>query len=230
MPRVLQPELMDDPALSSADHELALRGLARINRLSLASRAHLAPLKRLAMRLGRPVRVVDVASGSGDGAVALARAAWDVGIGVDLTMTDISERAADLCRSRARACGLEADVLVLDVVESPLPEADLVTCSLFMHHLTEANAVSALDRMRAACRDGIVSVNDLRRCVWGSALAVAVPRLLTRSRVVHTDAVISARAAFTSGEMLGLAERAGMPGARVRRCYPARMTMTWDTQ
>jgi hypothetical protein len=38
-------------------------------------------------------------------------------------------------------------------------------------------------------------------------------RLVTRSPVVHTDAVLSVRAAFTKPELLSLAERAGMPSA-----------------
>jgi hypothetical protein len=46
--------------------------------------------------------------------------------------------------------------------------------------------------------------------------------------VVHTDASISARAAFTPQELLDLAERAGMRGVRVRACFPARMTLVWD--
>jgi hypothetical protein len=75
---------------------------------------------------------------------------------------------------------------------------------------------------------GVVSVNDLRRGAWGSVLADTVPRVVTGSRVVHSDAAVSARAAWTAPELLDLAARAGMGGARVRPCFPARMTMVWS--
>lgn len=229
MPRALQPELMDDPALPADEHTLALRGLARINQLSAAARYHLPALRRIASRVPGAVRVVDVASGSGDGAVAFALAAQARGIAVELTMTDISPRAVDQAMARATDRGVEARALVLDAVEGELPTADLVTCSLFLHHLSESQAERTLRGMRAACPQGTVSVNDLRRGRWGTLLARTVPRLVTTSKVVHTDAVISAKAAFTPAELEGLAERAGMSGGVVRSAFPARMTMTWSS-
>ena len=227
--RVLQPELMDDPGLDVWSHTHALRGLARINRLSLAGRVHWPALCRVASRLDRPVRVTDAASGSGDGAVALARLARKRGIGVELTLTDLSPRAVGLAGTRAERAGIRARTRVVDATAGPLPEGDLLICSLFAHHLTESQAVGLLANMRRACVGGLVSVNDLRRCRWGTVLARTVPRMVTRSPVVHTDAAISAGAAFTERELLDLCGQAGLEGAVVRRCFPARMTMTWST-
>ncbi len=224
---------MDDPGLDPLDHARALRGLARMNRLSLAGRAHLPALVMAAGRAKGPVRVLDVAAGGGDMAVALALAARRRGIPVRLTLADISPLAVEVGRHRLCEAGLDAEGVVLDAVAGPLPEADLVVCSLFMHHLTESQAVSVLANMRLSCsgragEGGVLSVNDLRRGVWGRVLADTVPRVATRSRVVHTDASISARAAFAPEELLDLAARAGMRGARVRACFPARMTLVWD--
>lgn len=233
--RVLQPELMDDPGLDAAEHAHALRGLARINRLSGAGRVHLPALRMAWARSGGPVRVLDVASGSGDGAVALLAAAQREGIACSLTVADVSERAVAAACDRARSAGIDASGVVVDAVSGPLPEADLVVCSLFLHHLTEDQVASLLTNMRACVRGGgdgnggVVSINDLRRGAWGTALADVAPRLVTRSRVVHTDASISARSAFTPRELLELADRAGMRGASVRPCFPARMSLVWDS-
>ncbi len=219
---------MDDPALDPGEHAHALAGLARVNRLSLAGWAHRPALRRAHRRLaGVPVRVLDVASGGGDGAIALARWAARRGVPVSLALADVSPRALGLAERRAGAAGVAVDTVTLDAVRDPLPACDLVTCSLFLHHLAEPDVVRLLSNMRAAC-SGVISVSDLRRTAWGTALAVTVPRLLTRSPVVHTDAVISARAAFTPGELSGLAHQAGLSDAKVRPCFPSRMTLTWE--
>jgi len=235
---VLEPELMDDPALDPSDHDRALRGLARINRLSFAGRAHLPALALAAGRSGgggraaAGVRVLDVGAGSGDGAVSLALAAKRRGVAVKLVLADISPRAVEAGRNRAAQAGLDAEGVVVDAVggAGTLPAADLAVCSLFLHHLTEVQALAVLGNMRESVSEvgGVVSVNDLRRGAWGSVLANTVPRMVTRSPVVHTDAAISARAAWTASELLDLAARAGMSGARVHPCFPARMTLVWS--
>ena len=68
--------------------------------------------------------------------------------------------------------------------------------------------ISLLYKMRCAARR-LVLVSDLVRSRAGYALAAAVPRLLTRSRVVHVDAVRSVEAAFTPEEFRLLAAEAG---------------------
>ena len=65
-PRDLQPELMDDPALSADEHRRALRGLTRLNALSGSANVLWPAVRKLARELGRPVRILDVATGAGD--------------------------------------------------------------------------------------------------------------------------------------------------------------------
>src|SRR5262245_66435811 len=62
-----EPEIMDDPRLDQARHQAALRGLARINWFSGSSRILWPSLRDLARKLApRPLRVLDLATGSGD--------------------------------------------------------------------------------------------------------------------------------------------------------------------
>ena len=63
---------------------------------------------------------------------------------------------------------------------------DVVTCSLFLHHLDDEQAVAFL-RWAAATAAHQVLVNDLERSGLGLALAHVAVRLLTTSDVVHTD-------------------------------------------
>lgn len=226
--RVVIPEVMDQPELEPGRHRRALDGLARLNWWSGASRPFRAPLRELSsMVRGRQIRLLDVASGGGEVPVALASWARRVGIGLELTLCDRSERAAAWARERAGAAGIPATALVHDVTGAPLPgQYDVVMSSLFVHHIDPVAMPEALATMaRAAAR--LLVVTDLARTRSGFALAAGASKLLTRSPVVHTDALLSVRAALTLDEARRLTRASGLEGAAVDRCWPQRWRLVW---
>lgn len=232
--RILVGELMDDPGLDPAAHRRALAGLARINRLSGAS----GPLWRCVRRLhaaaapstdALALRLLDIATGSGDVLAGLLRRAAREGVRLDLTACDVSSVALDAAAARLHAAGAQVRTLIADATRGiPLPDraVDVATCSLFLHHLTEADATRVLAEMGRVASRG-VAVIDLQRSPAALVAAFTVPRLLTTSRIVHVDAVRSVRAGWTPGELLSLAARAGLDGATVRRVWPWRLALVW---
>jgi hypothetical protein len=70
-------------------------------------------------------------------------------------------------------------------------------------------------------------VSDLDRSKLNYRAVWLASRVLTRSPVVRFDATASVRSALTPPEMLALARRAGLGGARVVRAFPARWLLTW---
>lgn len=226
MRRTLTPELMDDPAIDPRDHAGALAGLARLNRLA-RSESILWPLVREAgTGHGRRVSVLDVATGSGDVPLALAARARRDGIDIALSACDLSPTALDAARGRAARAEVALETWVQDAVTEPIGRRfDVVTSSLFLHHLDEDKAVAFLRNVSAAA--GLLLVSDLRRDAAGLAVAWGASRVVTRSRVVHVDAVRSVRGAYTVDEVRGLASRAGLVGAQVRACWPWRMLLSW---
>ncbi len=224
-PRHLQPEIMDDPDLDAESHRAALRGLARLNRCSAAARTLLPEIRRVAAN--GPATLLDVATGHADLPVALARRARHAGLDLSIRACDVSPRAVEWARARAECAELAIEILQADALRDPLPEADVVTCSLFLHHLSEDDASRLLRRLAGAARR-LLLVGDLRRSRWSTLLCGTFPRLLTTSRVVHVDAVRSARAAFTVAELRDLAARAGLEGARVVPRFPGRMLLSWS--
>ncbi len=203
--RDLQPERMDDPDLPSAEHEAALAGLARLNRLTCVSRPIYRCLKRYALSCQRRLRVLDVATGSGDLPIDWARRASQDGIELEITALDISEVALGFARQKAIRAGTDVRFEQRDCLTQRLPSGfDIVTCNLFIHHLDEGSIARLLAAMRAAAGLSVV-VCDLERsranlvAVWLAAQAV------TRSPVVHGDAVKSVRAALTRREFTKLA-------------------------
>ena len=220
---------MDDPALPAANHRLALAGLARLNRVARADRLAWPSVQRVAMRCvrdGRAARVLDVACGAGDAVVRLAARARVAGVAVDWCACDISAFALAESARAAQAAGVVLRTERADVLAGALPGGhDLVTCSRFLHHLDPADVVRALRTMRAATPSGVVV--DLDRTRTGHALAWIASRALSRSPVVHFDALASVRAAWTPAEALAMAREAGIADARVRRAWPERWVLTW---
>jgi SAM-dependent methyltransferase len=226
-----RPELMDQPGLDAREHARALDGLRRINLVSRTVAAFWPSLAKLAR--GRPLdvgplRVLDVATGGGDVPVALASRARRSGLAIEVDGCDVSPRAVAIARERAAGRGMRARFFTLDALAEPIPEGyDVLLCSLFLHHLDEADASSLLRKMAAAAQR-LVLVDDLARSPAGSCLAWLACHALSRSRTVRHDGPVSAAAAFTPAEALDLARRAGLPEATTRRRWPCRFLLSWS--
>lgn len=223
--RNIVPELMDDPTLPSSEHNAALRGLARLNAISFAHRALCVRAIRATHGLDR-VALLDVAAGSGDVSLAVARCLQAAGKRVSVTGVDVSAHAASTARARFKAAGVEAEFNVADALQDAIPAADVVMCTLFLHHLGDREITPLLARL-ASATNRVLLINDLRRGHAGLVASMVVPRLVTRSPVVHVDAVRSYRAALTADELRGFAKDAGIANARVRHAFPYRMTLEW---
>jgi 2-polyprenyl-3-methyl-5-hydroxy-6-metoxy-1,4-benzoquinol methylase len=221
---------MDDPRLDRKSHVRALRGLSRINRIS-RSVPMIWPRVRWAARAAdRPLRVLDMATGSGDLPIGLAIHARREGICMEIAGCDISPRAVAFGRLRARQRGVKARFFVWDVCDGQLPSGyDVMTCSLFLHHLAETDAVSFLRRMHAT-GSRLLLVDDLRRSPWGLLAAHVGTRTLTRSPIVRTDGPRSVRAAFSTTELAGLAAQAGLDTFEITRHWPWRQLLEWQTR
>jgi SAM-dependent methyltransferase len=226
--RSCEPEIMDDPALDPPRHVAALRGLERINRWSRSSGIIWSAIRGLARDAGAEgLRLLDVATGAGDVPIRLIRRARRAGVTLHVDACDASSTALLHARRRADAAGAGIRFFKLDALRDLLPtDYDVLTTSLFLHHLSNDEAVSLLAAMAKAGRR-LLLVNDLLRCPSGVALAYLGSRLLTASRVVHVDAVRSVRAAFTLPEVLTLAERAGLWGAAIEQRWPCRFLLSW---
>jgi 2-polyprenyl-3-methyl-5-hydroxy-6-metoxy-1,4-benzoquinol methylase len=114
-----------------------------------------------------------------------------------------------------------------DGVRDALPASvDVLLCTLFLHHLEEADAVALLRRMRDAARCAVV-VSDLRRTALGAVFAWVGCRLLSRSDVFLEDGMRSIAAALTTTEAKRLAAEAGLDGATLSHVWPQRWLLEW---
>jgi SAM-dependent methyltransferase len=220
--------MIDQPDLDATRHQHALRGLERINWWSRSARVLWPPIRALAGHHNNlPLRVLDIATGAGDVPIRLWHRAQRSGVKLQLAGCDRSPRAIEYAQARAESGKAGVAFFRADALAGTLPaDFDVVTCSLFLHHLDEGLAVDLLRRLAAIARRAVL-VNDLVRSRTGYALAWIGTRVLTTSPVVHADGPRSVESAFTLAEALDLAERAGLRGAAVARRWPCRYLLQW---
>jgi SAM-dependent methyltransferase len=223
-----QPELMDQPGLNDRLHEEALRGLARINWWSGSVRILWPPIEALLReRHGRPLRVLDLASGAGDVAIGLWCRARRAGFPIAIEGWDVSAYAVAHAQERAAAGGATVRFVQANALATGMTTPfDVVICSLFLHHLAEDEAVDLMRSMAQGAARSVL-INDLRRCAVGWWAAYLGTRLLSASRIVHVDGPLSVEGAFSLEEARVLAQKAGLAGATVSKHWPFRFLLTW---
>lgn len=222
-----QPELMDDPALATDLHHQALRGLRRVNAFSGSAGSIWKPIRELAARQQRPIRILDVACGGGDTAIGLWKKAQRAGIDVVVDGCDFSDAAIDYAAGEAEKQRAQIRFFKTDVIASPLPGGyDVICCSLFLHHLDDDDVILLLKSFAQSAAQMIV-ISDLLRSRIGYGLCWAGIRLLTRSRICHVDGPLSVQGAYTIDELKNLASVAGLDSMQFQRRWPERCLMTW---
>lgn len=223
------PELMAQPGVDDRDFLAALHGLRRLNRAARAAHV-LWPDVLAQARLhapNQPLRLLDVACGAGDIPLALWRRADRAGIPLEIHGCDFEPRAITFATQEAEKAGAPLRFFRHDAVNDPLPnDYDLITSSLFLHHLPEDHAVRFLESARKAARHAVI-IHDLARGLPGYLLAWAAVRLLTQSRICRIDGPRSVENAFTPDEARHLALRAGMKDVIVQKRFPCRFVLLW---
>jgi hypothetical protein len=113
--------------------------------------------------------------------------------------------------------------IVADALNLPFPDNtfDLVSCSLFAHHLSPEQVTKFARESLRVCRQAVL-INDLIRHPLHLALVYGgLP--LYRSRLTRHDAPASVRQAHTVEEMQRFVQQAGAARVEIQRHYLYRM-------
>jgi 2-polyprenyl-3-methyl-5-hydroxy-6-metoxy-1,4-benzoquinol methylase len=200
-------EMMDRPQSVSAELERDLERIRQLNHWFGSYRLVLGFMRRW-LRPGARVRIVDLATGSGDIPRLVADYARKIGAQIEIDALDRQpatlEVATKLSTNYPEIYYRETDILGWDSVGT----YDVVLCTLALHHFSDEDAVSVLQRCRELSRK-FVLVSDLRRGFLLQTGVYLLTTLIFREPMTRYDARLSAARAFSFTEMRDLAVRAG---------------------
>jgi hypothetical protein len=236
MRRVDAPEILDSDACSPADVETTLRDIGRVNRWFGGVATTQRMVERAAQVSGtKHLSLLEVAAGSGEVPELVRQNLARRGITLDLTLLDRARshlpRGNQASTNHAgQSPGVVADALALPFADGAF---DLVSCSLFAHHLDEQQLAQFAREGLRVSRCALL-INDLIRHPLHLALAFAGFPLM-RSRVAWLDGLTSVRRAYVPDEIRSMLASAVSAGTKtqieISRNYLFRMgVIVWKSQ
>ena len=192
MRRVDNPELLDSDDCPAEEVERSLLDLSSINRRFGGVSTTRDLIQRVSAETGnRQLSVLEVAAGFGEVPRLAAEQLAQQGIQLEVTLLDIKHSHLP---SSDRS-------VVADALALPFPDNsfDLVSCSLFVHHLQPEEVIRFAREALRVCRCALL-INDLIRHPLHLALVYAGFPLM-RSPVSRHDGVVSVRRAYVPKEM-----------------------------
>lgn len=224
--RKRQAEWIDAPDADPALLRKSFHYIRRINTLLGYTRATLSHLKHFSRGWtpGQTIRVLDLATGSGDIPQAIlhwsARRGFDVRVvGADL----LPEAAADAVAE----CGERLRIVRADALELPFADEsfDYAITNMFLHHLDDDEIVQVLRDMARVARRGVIVADLLRN---RRAYAWIVLFTLWANPMVKHDARVSVAQAFTRQEVLNLRDKAGLTFTSYHRHFGHRFVLAGE--
>ena len=216
MKRIDLEEILDSDHCPAPERETSLRDLCRINRWFGGVGTTRNLIERVSASSGQKhFSVLEVAAGFGE--VPRAAAAQLAKKGITLDITDLDRLRSHLRRGHR---AVVADALALPFRDEGF---DLVSCSLFAHHLDPAELAGFVTEASRVSRRAVL-INDLIRHPLHLALVYAGFPLM-RNYVSRMDGVASVKRAYLPEEMRRMLSRRVRPQDRIEisRHYLFRM-------
>jgi 2-polyprenyl-3-methyl-5-hydroxy-6-metoxy-1,4-benzoquinol methylase len=202
-----EPELMDRPQPVSAELAQDLENLRQLNRWFGSHRLILHFMRRWIKR-GEQLRIVDLATGSGDIPRLIVDLARERGAKVEIDALDRQSATLEIAR-RLSTDYPEISFIEANLLEFNPPQPyDIVLCSLVLHHFGNDDAVRVLRQCRELSRK-FVLVSDLRRGWLATVGVYLLTALIFRESMTKYDGRLSAARSFSFREMDELARKAG---------------------
>jgi ubiquinone/menaquinone biosynthesis C-methylase UbiE len=224
--RSSEKELMDSPAIAK---KLLIRNLLELDFLNRRLGGHtitIQGIRQLVRLKDNPYHIADLGCGSGETLKCIARWAKSHSYKVRLTGVDINKDAIELlnhkCRGYSEITGIVCDykTFLLSAVN-----VDIIHCSLFCHHLSDAELSELIRLIKAKARVGFI-INDLQRSLLAWFAVRIFTAVLNGSKIARNDGPVSVLRGFREEELESLLRKQQVLNYSIRRKWAFRFLVT----
>jgi 2-polyprenyl-3-methyl-5-hydroxy-6-metoxy-1,4-benzoquinol methylase len=206
--RSYESELLDDPHIPKELLFQNLRELDFINRTLGGHRISMKGIKKLVTEKNKIYHIADLGCGGGDIMKCIARWAKAKGFKVKLTgvdrNADVINYLREYCKDYPEIASVVSDYRDFLRMGHTI---DIIHCSLFCHHLKDAELTELFSYMNHFIKTGFI-INDLQRN-WLAYYGVQIiTHLLNGSKLSKNDGPISILRAFRREEINTLLQKA----------------------
>lgn len=217
-------EWMDDPEVSAIDLTIALAEIRWVNRYLGGTSIILNEIKRQSST--EVLRLLDLGTGSADIPRSIVHWARRQKIALKVIAVDLNpiviQEAKRLCYHYP-----EIECHIGNALNLPFADDsfDFAISSMFLHHLSDKEAVILLKEMARLAKRGF-AINDLQRHPMAWLGIQLLGRLTSKSKIFLNDAPLSVLRSFSYDELHALCRQANLPNYKIESRHPFRWLIT----
>jgi 2-polyprenyl-3-methyl-5-hydroxy-6-metoxy-1,4-benzoquinol methylase len=213
-----EAEIMDDFNLHGPELEKALTSIARINQLLGGNRLTISAVNEIVSATGKDktIKILDMGCGNGDMLRALSKLAIRKNYNFSMAGIDANvftvQNARKLSTAYPEISYTRADLL--DPQFAP-EECDIILFTLTLHHFTDEQILTLLEKSARCARLAIV-INDLERSRISYILFSIISKVFRLSKMNDTDGKLSILRGFKRKELKALARKMNFKNYSIR--------------
>lgn len=210
--RSYEPEMMDDLNMEGEELASTLRQIANVNRWLGGTALILNGIKKI-IEKGKKSETLKIADfGCGGGEILREIAIWARKNQIKLELTGFDANAYTIAYAKAQSAAFseikyeQLDIFEFEAIQN---QFDISLCSLFLHHFNDAQILMIIKKLYAASSKAVL-INDLQRSKLAYNLFKLVTFVLSASKMVRHDGLLSIRKSFRKNELKSLATEASV--------------------
>jgi 2-polyprenyl-3-methyl-5-hydroxy-6-metoxy-1,4-benzoquinol methylase len=213
-----ETEIMDDFNLHGTELEQALISIARINQLLGGNKLTINAVDEIVSLKGKDkrIKILDLGCGNGDMLRALSKLAAKKNYNFSMTGIDANaftvQNAENLSAGYPEISYTCADLLDPDFAPE---ECDIILFTLTLHHFTDEQILTLLEKSTQSARLAIV-VNDLERSRLSYMLFCLISKVFRLNRMNTIDGKLSILRGFKKKELKALARKMNFKNYTIR--------------
>lgn len=197
-----EKELMDDLECSGEELSQTLRELKTINYWLGGNHVTTNGLKKITSLFPKETyQIADIGCGGGDMIRIMDQWAKSERKAVDFIGIDANPNIIEQAKVKlSDVTNVQWRVQNVFASEFPKEKVDIITCTLFTHHFTDAELISLIHAFREKASLGLV-INDLHRHWFAFHSIRILTKLFSKSPMVQNDASLSVMRSFRRSDL-----------------------------